>query len=125
MAVVKYRGNEPLRIELRTKQKRAVARGFAVALSDARDFPDKPGAIPTLQNLAMRKAEKLEDVDYLKVATKFADCMLKYGRDRYGKVHSPLFAVLLTREAEPRIGPQPYFDRPSPYNTSNTWTGYR
>jgi len=125
LAVVRYGGNEPLRLELRTKQKRACARGFAVALSDARDFSDEPTAIPTLQNRAMRKAEKLQGVDYLKIATKFADCMLKYGRDRYGKVHSPLFAVLLTRENEPRIGPYPLFKSPSPYQTSNMKTPFR
>jgi hypothetical protein len=73
LAVVRYRGSEPLRIELRTKQKGAVARGFAVALSNAKDFPDKPGVVPTLQGLAMRKAEKLEDVDaYLMAADTYA-----------------------------------------------------
>ena len=58
-------------------------------------------------------------IDFLKAARGFADCMLRWGRDRYGKVHSPLFAVLLTREKEPRIGPEPYFARPSPYKISD------
>ena len=59
-----------------------------------------------------------ETIDFLKVATDFADCMLEFGRDRYGPVHTPLFAVLLTREARPRMGPQPLFKRPSPYKNS-------
>ena len=72
-----------------------------------------------------RAAEKLGKVDFLKAATDFADCMIEFGRDRYGKVHSPLFAVLLMRQARPAIGPQPYFKRPSPYNTSNEKTPFR
>ena len=72
-----------------------------------------------------RAAEKLGKIDFLKAATDFADCMIAHGRDRYGKVHSPLFAVLLMRQARPAIGPQPYFKRPSPYNTSNMKTPFR
>ena len=62
--------------------------------------------------LALGAATSGGTPDYLKAAVDFADCMLKYGRDRYGTVHSPLFAVLLTREAEPRIGPYPLFADP-------------
>ncbi|MHC4202674.1 MAG: hypothetical protein ACYSU0_22000, partial [Planctomycetota bacterium] len=65
------------------------------------------------------------EIDFLKAAVDFAECMIRHGRDRYGTVQSPLFAVLLTREAEPRIGPQPYFARPSPYNTSKMNTPFR
>ncbi len=54
--------------------------------------------------------------DYLKAATDFADCMITFGRDRYGEIHSPLFAVLLTREEMPRIGPYPLFDAPAQYD---------
>ena len=64
-------------------------------------------------------------VDYLAAARRFADCMIHWGRDRYGPEPSPLFAVLLTREAEPRIGPQPVFDRPCPYNTDTMRTPFR
>ena len=64
-------------------------------------------------------------VDFLKAATDFADCMIAHGRDRYGTVHSPLFAVLLMRGARPAIGPQPVFKRPSPYNTANMNTPFR
>ena len=64
-------------------------------------------------------------VDFLKAAADFADCMIAHGRDRYGTVHSPLFAVLLMRGPKPTIGPQPVFKRPSPYNTSNMNTPFR
>ena len=47
--------------------------------------------------------------DYLNIAREFADCMIQYGRDRYGKVHSPLFSNILTREKEPRTTPYPLF----------------
>jgi hypothetical protein len=30
--------------------------------------------------------------DYLSLVVQYADCMLEHGRDRYGEVHSPLFA---------------------------------
>ncbi|MDP6547044.1 MAG: hypothetical protein QGH60_23970 [Phycisphaerae bacterium] len=55
------------------------------------------------------RADKLGKIDFLKAATDFADCMIKYGRDRYGKVHSPLFSNILTREKEPRTTPYPRF----------------
>jgi len=60
-----------------------------------------------------------DETDYLRAARDFAGCMLVHGRDRYGKGHSPLFAVLLTREKTPRIGPQPRFASPSPYKLSD------
>ena len=53
--------------------------------------------------------------NYLMAAIEFAECMIKHGRDRYGDVHSPLFAVLLTRENPPEIGPYPIFDAPAQY----------
>jgi hypothetical protein len=53
-----------------------------------------------------RSAEPLD------AARAFADCMLQYGRDRYGKVKSPLFSNSLTREKEPRILPYPLFADP-------------
>jgi len=36
-------------------------------------------------------------VDYLPVVRAYADCLLKYGRDDYGSVHSPLIAEALDR----------------------------
>ena len=68
---------------------------------------------------------ELGKIDFLKAAVDFAECMIRYGRDRYGEVHSPLFAVLLTRESRPTMGPQPYFDRPTPYNVGNMKTPFR
>ena len=32
-------------------------------------------------------------LDYLKIAKDFADCMVKYGRDRYGKVICDVFGL--------------------------------
>ncbi|MDP6542384.1 MAG: hypothetical protein QGH60_00250 [Phycisphaerae bacterium] len=49
------------------------------------------------------------EIDFLKAATDFADCMIEYGRDRYGKTHSPLFSNILTREKQPRTTPYPLF----------------
>lgn len=82
---------------------------MAAALSDPVDHQAGVRCVPTLQELAAANAQALGEMDYLKAATDFADCMLAYGRDRYGTVHSPLFAVLLTRVREPTIGPQPFF----------------
>jgi len=49
------------------------------------------------------------EINYLQVAVDYADCMLQYGRDRYGEVRSPLFANLLIREKEPKLPPYPLF----------------
>jgi len=71
------------------------------------------------------RAQRPRQINFLRAATDFADCMIAHGRDRYGKVHSPLFAVLLMRRPRPTIGPQPYFKRPSPYNTGRLGTPFR
>ncbi|MFP4058660.1 MAG: hypothetical protein ACLF0G_17475 [Candidatus Brocadiia bacterium] len=76
------------------------------------------------QARALRQAEKLGPVDFLGLATAFADCMIEHGRDRYGAVHSPLFANLLLRGERPTIGPEPRF-APSPYDTSGMNTPFR
>ncbi len=60
-------------------------------------------------------AKTVAQRNYLKAATDFAECMIEHGRDRYGEVHSPLFAVLLTRDDPPEIGPYPIFDDPPKY----------
>lgn len=126
VAIVRYDGARPLAIELANPDRRdQVIRGFAAALSGPVDHQSGVPRIPTRQELAAKEALKLGPIDYLKAATDFADCMIEHGRDRYGKEHSPLFAVLLTREKEPKVGPQPYFDRPSPYDTSNMKTPFR
>jgi hypothetical protein len=54
-------------------------------------------------------SDKVGEIDFLKAAADFADCMIEFGRDRYGKVRSPLFSNILTREKEPRTTPYPRF----------------
>jgi len=66
--------------------------------------------------------DKLGKIDFLKAATDFADCMIKYGRDRYGKTHSPLFSNILTREKEPRTTPCPRFAELSA-KSNESWAG--
>ncbi len=39
-----------------------------------------------------------ERFDYPAIAKAYADFMIKYGRDRYGKVHSPLFVSVMDRK---------------------------
>jgi len=56
--------------------------GIAAALSGPADHKDGIPGLPTRQELAAREAAKLGEIDFLKAATDFADCMLKYGRDR-------------------------------------------
>jgi hypothetical protein len=43
--------------------------------------------------------EVLADYDYIAIARAYADYMIEYGRDRYGKVHSPLFVSVMNRES--------------------------
>jgi hypothetical protein len=59
--------------------------------------------------VALLASPAFGEIDFLKAATDFADCMIAHGRDRYGKVHSPLFSNILTREKEPRTTPYPRF----------------
>ena len=126
IAVVRYNDPLPVTIELVNPDRREQAvRGFAAALSGPADYNSGVPRLPTLQELADTKARELGEVDFLKAAVAFADCMIAHGRDRYGSVHSPLFAVLLTRGKRPTIGPQPYFARPSPYDTGNMKTPFR
>ncbi len=125
-AVVRYSGPEPLTIALANPGNRdSVVRGIAAALGSPEAFADGPPGLPTRQELAARKAEALGEIHHLARAAAFADCMIRHGRDRYGDVHSPLFAVLLLRTSPPRIGPQPVFDRPCPYDTSRMATPFR
>jgi len=39
-----------------------------------------------------------ESFDYPAIARAYADYMIKYGRDRYGKVHSPVFVSIMDRK---------------------------
>ncbi len=113
LAVVRYDGDGPLSIAIvNPEKKELVLRGFAAALSGPVDFEGAPPGVPTRQEIALRRAAGLGPVDFLGRATDFADCMIRFGRDRYGKVHSPLFANALTREPEPRTTPYPIFAEP-------------
>lgn len=69
------------------------------------------GALSLFATVSLKGTEP----NYLKLATDFADCMIEHGRDRYGTVSSPLFAVLLTRDPVPEIGPYPIFESPAKY----------
>jgi len=104
-AIVRYSGSAPLTIELRSTGKKGVVRGFAAALGEP------SYKVATLHDAAVRQADKLGKIDFLKAATDFADCMIEYGRDRYGQVHSPLFSNILTRQEKPRTTPYPRFAR--------------
>lgn len=67
----------------------------------------------------LKSGYSLKNIDYLKMATDYADIMIKYGRDRYGKVHSPLFSNILTRERHPQSTPYPLF-APASQTVSNS-----
>lgn len=49
-----------------------------------------------ISNLSFQKADVVK-TDYLKKVKAYADCMIKNGRDHYGKANSPLFAAALDR----------------------------
>jgi len=126
VAVVRYNG--PLGVTIRLHNPGPgdqVVRGFAAAVGKVGDYTGDVPRLPTRQEQAAARADAAGAIDYLQVARDFADCMIAHGRDRYGTVHSPLFAVLLLRTDPPAIGPEPYFARPSPYNTSNMNTPFR
>lgn len=44
---------------------------------------------------------------YLERVIRFADCLLEYGTDRYGKEHSPLLASILMRGEKPYVPTDP------------------
>jgi len=48
--------------------------------------------------------------DYAAIAKAYADYMIEHGRDRYGKVHSPLFVSILDRKSAtvPKGAPYPH-----------------
>ena len=46
-----------------------------------------------------RTSDSARTSDYVALARAYADAMLAQGRDRYGPVHAPVFAVMLDREA--------------------------
>ena len=110
LARVTFDGPEPLVIELRSTGKRCVARGFAAALAKAGDLPKGPPPARTPGQELRRKVAALPEPDYLALARRYADHMIRHGRDRYGEVHSPLFASTLTRDDPPTLLPEPKFE---------------
>lgn len=115
LAIIRYNGTLPLVLIARNAQKkRVVVRGFAAALSEPTDFQREIPRIPSLQEIALKQAQRLAPIDYIEKARAFGDCMLRYGQDRYGEVHSPLFSNILTRETEPRTTPYPLFAEKQP-----------
>jgi len=109
LAIVKFTGDDPLVLSVRSPGGRAIMRGFAATLCGPADLKGAVPGVPTPQDIAMKQVEKLGPIDPLQIARDFGDCILRYGRDRYGKVHSPLFSNILTREREPRLTPYPLF----------------
>ncbi|MDF1862266.1 MAG: hypothetical protein P1U87_18765 [Verrucomicrobiales bacterium] len=76
-------------------------------------FPVVTASIATAQTTTHSSTG---EINYLQVAVDYANCMLRYGRDRYGPVKSPLFANLLTRGKEPELPPYPLFkEQPRDY----------
>ena len=56
-----------------------------------------------------RRMYRGQSPDYLATARAFADQMLRYGRDHYGRAKSPLFSNILTRAPRPETTPYPLF----------------
>ncbi|MEI6137663.1 MAG: hypothetical protein WCP85_00280 [Mariniphaga sp.] len=54
-------------------------------------------------------SNKIDKYDFLRVVSDYADTMIKYGRDHYGKEHSSLFASSLDRKSM-TIGNKDNFD---------------
>lgn len=122
---VRYNGGEPLRIEFKNlpdtrpkvpgeKRKAPAIRGFAATLSaGGRWWIRDKGFVffytPPAQADLLRMVQEKPAPDFVKVSRNFADCVMRFGRDRYGKVHSPLFSVILTRGKDPATTPYPLF----------------
>jgi poly(3-hydroxybutyrate) depolymerase len=68
----------------------------AVVISHAQD---KAGLKSPLTEQAQQQwCKTLHAQDYAGIAEAYADYMIEHGRDRYGKVHSPLFMTVLKRK---------------------------
>jgi len=107
-------GAEPLTILIRPARDggSGTARGFAVALGRPARRDARPARAPRARSPRDRLLEQLKgkpEPDYLGIVKGYAECMIRRGRDRYGKVHSPLFASTLTRTEPPGLLPAPRF----------------
>jgi hypothetical protein len=60
------------------------------------DINNNESPLNTTEEVEWSKA--LETYDYTAIATAYADYMIEHGRDRYGKIHSPLFVSAMDRK---------------------------
>ena len=74
---------------------------FATA-AHAQDKVSKSALAPE-QQVAWKKT--LANYDYVGIAKAYADYMIEHGRDRYGKVHSPLFVTGMDRHSGKKTRP--------------------
>jgi len=59
---------------------------------------DAPARPPLTSQGQQAWSKVVNDGDYAGIARAYSDYMIAYGRDRYGKVHSPLFMTVLNRK---------------------------
>lgn len=56
------------------------------------------GAVDNATKFESISSERPPSQDFLAIARNYADAMIAHGRDRYGDVHTPMFAAALSRE---------------------------
>jgi len=70
-----------------------------------------PAELKTAETLKQSSQQQWGQVlasgDYTAIAKAYADYMIENGRDRYGKVHSPVFVTAINRKTgeSPELGP--------------------
>ena len=70
---------------------------------------DAPARPPLTSQGQQAWSKVVNDGDYAGIARAYSDYMIAYGRDRYGKVHSPLFMTVLNRKTgKPLRAPYPH-----------------
>lgn len=79
----------------------------AIVISHAQDKAGLQSPLTQQEQQQWRKT--LYAYDYTGIAKAYADYMIEYGRDVYGKVHSPLFMTVLNRKTgKPFKAPYPH-----------------
>ena len=68
-----------------------------VVATQAQDKVSRKSPLTPAKQQEWRKV--LADYNYMEIAKAYADYMIEYGRDRYGKVHSPLFVTVMDRKS--------------------------
>lgn len=117
---VVFDGPESLQVRVAaTGNSQATVTGFAAILSDPGEWWIRDGRFvffwsPVSQQVLLGRGKAHKQSDFLERAKAFADCILRYGWDRYGPVKSPLFSNILTREPAPQTTPLPRFTELSP-----------